>query len=245
MLYLFLIKSFPNGRKMTDSNESIAKRLRPNRQGTVTPLQVSSVTSKNSMSKLYDKFLQKPFAHLDIETKKRMCAKSLECKNSVFRHVLCKFDHFITSIDACDAHFKDNQWIDINAIAHKQYGLKQLKELSLKQATIDCDKIKPIFVRLVKLILNICKFTGNETVLFANCPELENLSFDSCDSSNFTAQKLLKLIGLSFDCFLCASFTFFKLLEKNPQIHLRKVWNDCAMCNRLGFMSATPEVQTK
>lgn len=268
---------------MTDSNEPIAKRLRSNRRGTVTSIHVSSVKPKNSMLKLDDKCLQKLFAHLDIETlcdMANVCQrfrtnaeqyfaenhsnfefKGLGCKNSVFRRMLCKFGRFIKSIDACDAHFNGNQRIDINAIAHKQYGLKQLKELSLSHATIDCDVMKPIFARLVKLNLDMCEFTGNKTTLFANCAKLEHLGFDSCDSCDFVAQQFPKLVGLSFDCFSSASLTFFKLLGKNPQIKYLQIIEmpqdnfisatvTCTnnlerLCIQPGLMGSMPEVQTK
>ncbi|XP_055304391.1 uncharacterized protein LOC129569532 [Sitodiplosis mosellana] len=247
----------------------------------------------NSLLRLTDGCLQKLFERLDIESlcqmanvckrfrpiserafserHKKFVFEGRSCKNSVFRRVLCKFGHLITTIDASEAHFVPGEKLDVGAIA--KYCSNSLDKLILQKATIDCDVVKPLFSRLKYLDLAMCDFTGNKNGLFANCPNLEFFGFeaDFCGpdpldmgrdrSIRFVAKKFPKLESVAFDCSYTGFWTFFDLLKLNPQVKILDIIapsedmyiqsvvqytkNVEALAIHTGFMSTTPEIQTR
>lgn len=239
----------------------------------------------DSLLCLTDECLQHVFEYLDIESLCKManvckrfkpiteqafieCHKELElkgqCDNSTFRRVLCKFGHLITSIDVSDVIFIGGEKLDVNAIV--KYCKNKLEKLVLKETTINCDVIKPLFSRLKHLDVGSCEFTGNKSALFANCPKLEYFGFEADYGSDeievdFVVKKYPKLEHLAFDCSYTACFAFFRLLALNPQVKQLEIIAPAedkymeAVANysknleelviRTGYWSDTAEVQTK
>lgn len=202
---------------------------------------------------------------------KEFVFKGRPCKNSVFRRVLCKFGCLISSIDASEAHFAAREKLDANAIV-KCCG-NSLEKLILQKTTIDSDVMKPLFAQLKYLDLAECEFTGSKNALFTNCPNLEffgfeadlygpdPLDFDSDRSIGFVVKKFPKLKSVYFDCSYTAFRSFFDLLALNPQvttldiiapaqdIYIEAVVAYTKNVEELaihpGFMSTTPEIQTR
>lgn len=262
---------------------------------TTSSLRSESVPSKDNASNglqcLTDECLQKVFERLDVESLchmanvcKRFRAiaekvfnaqhkefefKGPSCKNSVFRRVLCKFGHLITSIDASDAHLPPDEKLDVNAIV--KYCNTNLEGLMLKETIIDCDLVKPLFSRLKNLDLSECKFTGNKNNLFTNCPNLEYFAFeaehdfsfdlDRDRSIGFVVKKFPKLKTVVFECSYTAFDAFFAFLRLNPHvksieiiapaedIYIQNVVHYTKNVEQLaihpGFWSNTPEIQSR
>lgn len=118
--------------------------------------------------------------------------------NSGLRRVVRKFGQFITSLDAGDAHFYGANSIDVDAIA--KYCRPNLRKLSLVQAKIKCNVIKPLFPQLTDLSFDMCDFVGDPDDLFENCPNLEHLFFEpgtANESCKFLAREYPKMDGLA------------------------------------------------
>lgn len=189
----------------------------------------------NSLLRLDDKCLTKLFEFLDAET---LCIMANTCKRfrvtaekvfadkhkeykfhhihgiSGLRRVIRKFGQFITSLDANDATHLD----DVDFIA--QY-CKNLRKLSLVQAEIDCDAIKPLFPQLTDVSFDMCDLIGDADDLFENCPNLEHLFFEpglKPDSCRFLAQEFPKMNGLAIDCGYPAFMIIYPMLKLNPQM---------------------------
>lgn len=185
-------------------------------------------------------------------------------KISIVRRVLCKFGHLMTSFDASEAYFDDPSAFDIGALA--KYCSNDLTELQLRNVTIDCAAAAPLFRRLKKLDLTMCDFTGSTKPqqLFATMPQLEFLGFEAngmAGSCHYLVRLYPKLQELNFDISYPGYFTFLELVTMNPQlrriiifglpedIFIEAVAKSTKSLERLmitpGFMSSTPEIQTK
>ncbi|XP_055304390.1 uncharacterized protein LOC129569531 [Sitodiplosis mosellana] len=259
-----------------------------------SPSPEEALTQENvsdSLLCLTDNCLQKLFERLDIESlcqmanvckrfrpiserafserHKKFVFEGRSCKNSVFRRVLCKFGHLITSIDASEAHFAPGEKLDVNAIA--KYCTNNLEKLIVSDTTIDCGVVKPLFSRLKHLDLTMCDFTGNKIDLFKNCPNLEVFGFqanfgdseplDYHRSIGFVVQKYPKLESLAFDSSFIAVDACFRLLALNPQIKTLEITappediyiqrvvqyakNVEVLAIQPGFWSNTAEIQTR
>lgn len=251
--------------------------------------------SPNSLLVLSDDCLQELFERLDIETLCHManvckrfrqialqtftrCHKEfvftgVRAKSAVFRRALCKFGHLMTSIKATDFFLEDfDEKLDGNAIV-KYCTNGNLDSLILQKTTINCDAFKPLFARMKCINLIECKFIGNKTDLFKNCPNLEIFSFhadfDDTDtmhfdhnqrlaSVDFVIRKFPKLDCLGFGCGSGIYWRFFDLLALNPQIKEIKVLAEpddiiieaiakySKNLERLTFdMDDLPEIQTR
>lgn len=244
----------------------------------------------NSLLILTDECLKKLFERLDVaslcqmanvckrfrpiteqafsESRKEFVYKDKPFKNSVFRRVLCKFGHLITSIDV-DSESGDEK-ADVNAIV-KYCDVNKLEKLTLSETTINCDVVKPLFSRLKLLDLASCDFTGNRNDLFSNCPNLETFRFQAQFGSEnplnyhfsiaFVVKKFPKLKSLAFDCSYTAFDALHHLLPLNPQlkeleiiapaedIYIQMVVQYAKNLESLaihpGFWSTTSEIQTR
>lgn len=194
----------------------------------------------NSLLRLNEKCLTKLFKYLDAETfatmantckRFRITAEKVypemhkEFKftglhgNSEMRRVIRKFGQFITSFDAGDAHFYGADSIDVEAIV--KYCRPNLRKLSLVQAKIKCNVIKPLFPQLTDLSFDMCDFVGDANDLFENCPNLEHLFFEpgtENDSCAFLVRNYSKMDGLAIDCAYPAYMIVYPMLKLNPQI---------------------------
>lgn len=218
-------------------------------------LDVETLCEMANVCKRFRKIAEQIFA----QEHKEFVIKGFDCKISTLRRVLCKFGHLMTSIDAFEAHFATHTF-DAAPIA--KYCPTNLEKLSLQNAKIDCALFKPLFSRLKELNVNACDFNGNATDLFKSCSKLENMYFESNEHScNFVAQKYPKLARLIFDSNFCSATAFYALLPLNPQLkqlHIMTMADDTYISyaveytknlERLkiqpGFMSSTPEIQTR
>lgn len=213
------------------------------------PIESPQKISSKSLSYLNDACLRELFERLDIESlcqmanvckrfrpitqevfnrqHKEFVFQDRKCKRSVFRRIMSKFGHLITSIDVSEADY--GRRLDVNAIA-KFCTNNNLKKIILQRASIDCDAFKSLFARLEDIDLIKCEFTGNQIDLFRNCRNLKafgfypdffgphplNLNFRP--SLHLVKQKFPKLECLGFDCNYIGFHTFFDLLALNPQL---------------------------
>lgn len=218
-------------------------------------LNVEALCQMANVNKRFRKIAEEVFVenHKEFELHDRLC------NMSAVRRVLCKFGHLMTSFDASDAYFRDPRGLDVTAIA--KYCTNNLDALYLRNATIDCNAVRPLFKRLKKLELILCKLTGTPTTLFANMPNLEFFAHDGSETCRFLSRTYPKLEELAFDVNYPAYVTFFELLAYNPQLRRLTIWGlpeDVYIsavvkslkqleCLRIvpHMMSSTPEIQTK
>lgn len=191
-------------------------------------LRKSSYISVESLGDIDEYCLQKVFEYLDIKSlvnvadvcvRFRAIAELVfrdlysdyviednHIETKTFRQVMSKFGHLVTSIDATDI-------IDAHAIA---YHCDWLDKLTLKNVTINCEAIRPIFARLKYLDFESCTFIGNADEIFKNCFLLEELAFVANGPSKFLVQTFPKLNSL--ECALISFETLCGLLALNPQL---------------------------
>lgn len=218
-------------------------------------LKIESLCEMTNVCKRFRKIAEQVFA----QKHKEFVVKNYDCKMSTFRRVLCKFGHLITLIDAFDAYFAIDNY---DAAPITKYCPKNLEKLSVQNAQINCALFKPLFSRLKGLELNSCDFIGNANDLFKSCSMLENMYFEANEHScNYVVQAYPKMTGLVFDSNFSSSIAFLHLLPMNPQLkhlHIMTMADDTYIdavtrCTknlerlriRPGFMSSTPEIQTR
>lgn len=201
---------------MADTDEPVSKRTRRSKainvSGAPEAAKSCGYDPENSLLRLPNECLKKVVEHLDVESLcyvanvcKRLkqiaeqvfaeCHKEFKfegnpCKNSVLRHVLCKFGHLITSIDAFEAYFDGDDRIDVGAIAKK--CSRNLEALELHRAQINCVDVKPMFAHLKHLDLDVCDFIGDANSLFSGCKQLETLYCQGSNSCHSLAKRYPK-----------------------------------------------------
>ncbi len=141
--------------------------------------------------------------------------KDTDYKRSTFRRVLCKFGHLITALDDGYCILRVQEPIDMYAIS---VYCTNLKELSLRGMTIDCNQMRRIFKRLKSLKLVWCEFHGNRTDVFKNCRSLEILYIYHATEGRFIRKRFPKLVDLRYDTSCRTNQTLLKLMSRNPQL---------------------------
>lgn len=275
------LKDTHTSKSSAQSTESIPKINSPAQQNPSTSLHfltddclqklfqrldVENLCQMTNVCKRFKVIAERAFS----ECHKKFVFKGQSCRNSVLRRVLCKFGHLIASIDASEAYFAAREKLDVSAIV--KCCSNNLEKLILKDTTIDSDMVKPLFARLKHLDLAECEFTGNKNDLFTNCPNLEffgfepdmfgdGLDLDRDRSIGFVVRQFPKLESVYFDCSYTAFWSFFALLEINPQLKTLEIVapaediyidavvqytkNVESLAIHPGFMSNTPEIQTR
>ncbi|XP_055324272.1 uncharacterized protein LOC129578938 [Sitodiplosis mosellana] len=100
-------------------------------------------------------------------------------KGAVWR-TLFKFGHLISTL-----HFTGTQCDKHNPNIHKQINLNtiiehcpNLRELHIYDATIDCEKAKPLFAQLSVLTIRFCQFiNGSKYNLLSKCSNVQKLTY--------------------------------------------------------------------
>lgn len=209
-----------------------------------------------SLMKLNDDCLRVVLKHLDIRSLCQManvCRRLRPLTSEIFhrhhkeiriqgchdiciiRRIIFKFGHLIATLYFSGSH----KQIDLNTII--EY-CKNVRELHIYDATIDCERAKNFFAQLTILTIKFCQFSGDLYDLLSSCTNLQNITY----SPDFRSRAFYNLcnIHLSSDAnhnlyiFMSVSFpslreiairnvtlvsrfwsgTVFYFLRKNPLI---------------------------
>lgn len=134
--------------------------------------------------------------------------------DSGWRRVVRKYGQYITSFDGSNA-------LDIDADVIAQYCRPNLQKLSLFQAVITCDTIKPLMPQLTHVSFDMCDFDEDPSELFENCPNLERLFYEAGendDDCEFLVRRFPKMVELAIDCAHPMYPILQPMLKLNPQI---------------------------
>lgn len=187
----------------------------------------------DSMLSLNDHCLSKIFKMLDIET---LCRMSGVCRRfraiaedvfrlylsditfkycyekNLYRRMLCKFGHLITSID-------DETKFDVDVIS--KYCQPNLKHLKINYATINCDLMQPTFRQLKSLDLEHCQLIGDVNRLFGNYLQLEKIKLFNSDFGAIFPKLQEFSMQISFDSTKFDMFCeFLKLHSQLKKLHI-------------------------